>query len=275
MIIFTEKDHSYVGGDIQWKSATSLLKYFEEPFNDSVADACSAKKTSKWYGIPPDEIRKAWKDKSERALSMGSWYHKKFENELCSATSCVKYGQNLEVVPSLKLESGLGVMAPDQKLKDNSIYPEHLCYLKSAGVCGQADLVEVVNKVVNIEDHKTSETIDRNSVLLFDKVSKERKPKKMLGPLSHLEHCNSVEYSLQLSIYMYIILKHNFLYKPGKLTINQIIFEESGKDKYGDRIIRCDKEGNPIVKDVVKHSMDYMKSEVKAMFDYYQEIRNK
>jgi hypothetical protein len=35
-------------------------------------------------------------------------------------------------------------IAPSQKL-DPGIYPEHMVYLKSAGICGQSDLVEVVN----------------------------------------------------------------------------------------------------------------------------------
>ena len=49
---------------------------------------------------------------------------------------------------------------------------------------------------------------------------------KMLAPVSHLDDCNYNHYNLQLSIYMYIILKHNPTFKPGKLILHHIQFEE-------------------------------------------------
>ena len=48
--------------------------------------------------------------------------------------------------------------APDQKLADG-IYPEHMTYLKSASLCGQADRIEVINGKVNIYDYKTNKEI--------------------------------------------------------------------------------------------------------------------
>ena len=46
-------------------------------------------------------------------------------------------------------------IAPDQKLS-NGVYPEHFVYLKSLGICGQADLVTIVNGKINIIDYKTN-----------------------------------------------------------------------------------------------------------------------
>jgi ATP-dependent exoDNAse (exonuclease V) beta subunit len=52
--------------------------------------------------------------------------------------------------------------APSRKLEPG-VYPEHMVYLKSAGICGQSDLVEVVNGRVNIIDYKTNKEIKTES----------------------------------------------------------------------------------------------------------------
>ncbi len=44
--------------------------------------------------------------------------------------------------------------APDQTIAEG-IYPEHLVYLKSASICGQADRVEIVGDRIDIHDYKT------------------------------------------------------------------------------------------------------------------------
>ena len=39
-----------------------------------------------------------------------------------------------------------------------------LVYLKSARLCGQADLVEIVNGYINITDYKTNKEIKRERI---------------------------------------------------------------------------------------------------------------
>jgi hypothetical protein len=90
----------------------------------------------------------------------------------------------------------------------------------------------------------------------------------MSGPLAHLDDCNYNHYALQLSIYMYIMLKHNPRYKAGKLMLHHVIFEKEGEDKFGNPIPLKNSEGNPIVKTVVPYETPYMKSEVIAMINW-------
>ena len=103
-----------------------------------------------------------------------------------------------------------------------------MVYLKSIGLCGQADLVEVVNGYVNILDYKTNKEIKEKGFTNWEGITS-----KMYNPVNHLDDCNYNHYTLQLSIYMYIILKHNPKLKPGKLTIQHVKFNELGKDKNG------------------------------------------
>ena len=95
----------------------------------------------------------------------------------------------------------------------------------------------------------------------------------MLGLLSHLDDCNLVHYTLQLSLYMYIIIKHNPFLLPGKLELSHVSFEQSGLDKFGYPIHTV-VDGEPVVKEVKIYPVPYMKSEVVAMLNWLEENRN-
>ena len=146
------------------------------------------------------------------------------------------------------------------------MYPEHMVYLKSTGICGQSDLVEVVNGKVNIIDYKTNKEIKTEGFTNWEGITE-----KMLDPISHLDDCNFNHYALQLSIYMYIILKHNPKLKPGRIFIHHITFEQEGEDKYGYPIAAKDSDGNPIVKDVIPMAVPYLVDEVISILHYIKD----
>ena len=125
------------------------------------------------------------------------------------------------------------------------------------GLCGQSDLVEVVNGKVNITDYKTNKEIKTASFVNWEGISQKMEP-----PVAHLDDCNFNHYALQLSLYMYIILKHNPKLKPGTLTLHHIIFEEAGRDKFDNPITALDTNGDPIVLDVVQYDVPYLKAEI-------------
>ncbi len=171
------------------------------------------------------------------------------------------------IIPVIKplLDGFNKKLAPLQKLI-NGIYPEHMVYLKSAGICGQSDLVEVVDDTVHITDYKTNKEIKKESFVSWDGISK-----KMLGPLRHLDDCNLNHYTLQLSIYMYIILKHNPRLKPGKMYLDHIVFEDLGLDDSGNKIHQLDLHGHPLIKEVVKYELPYLKAEVISIINTMKE----
>lgn len=272
-IVFNEAAHSYTSVDpkdaIDWISVTSLVSNFKQPFDaKAVAKKVSKNKKSKWYGIPPKEIEAIWKGESERAMTLGTFYHNQREDDLCSLASVQREGMNLPVFAPIIKDDG-DKIAPDQKLEDG-IYPELMVYLKSAGICGQSDLVEVVNGHVNVIDYKTNKEIKMNSYVNWEGISQ-----KLSGPVSHVEDCNFYHYALQLSIYMYIILKHNPKLKPGKIMIHHIKFEHAGEDKHGYPIIARAENGDPIVTDVIEIPAPYLKREVIDMIKWLHSNRTK
>ena len=270
MIVFTPQNHKYRSIDAtdvtNWVSVTSFISNFKKPFESDIIAAKSAKsKKSKWYGMKPEEIKDAWAAEAKRATDLGTWYHNCREKDLCELTTMERHG---EVVPVFKPIETDGIkQAPVQKLT-NGVYPEHMVYLKSAGLCGQSDLVEVINGEVHITDYKTNKEIKTEGYTSWD-----GKVDKMASPLTHLDDCNLNHYTLQLSLYLYIILKHNPRLKPGNLIIHHILFETVGVDKFGNPITALDTTGNPIVKDIVQYNLPYMKSEVINLLHWLEDNR--
>lgn len=257
-LIFKPERHEYISlnnENIDWTSVTSFVGEFKQPFDaDTIAAKSSRNKKSKWYGMSAEEIKQAWKAEAKRATDLGTWYHNCREADLCNLSTIEREGVTIPVFKPIESD---GVKhAPDQKLKDG-VYPEHMVYLKSVGLCGQSDLVEVVNGHVNITDYKTNKEIKTESYVNWEGVSQ-----KMSPPVAHLDDCNFYHYALQLSMYLYIILKHNPKLKPGTLTLHHILFEEAGRDKFDNPIPALDTNGDPIVKDIVQYDVPYLKAEV-------------
>lgn len=269
-IVFNANDHSYKSLDgeaIDWISVTTLVSNLKKPFDAAkTAQRVSKSKKSKWCGIAPDTILEIWKKEADRATTLGTYYHNQREADLCSLASIEREGIIVPVMPPIPEINGLK-HAPEQKL-DDGIYPEHLVYLKSAGICGQSDLVEVVNGHVNIIDYKTNKEIKKESFKDWEGVSE-----KMLDPVSHLDDCNFNHYSLQLSIYMYIILKHNPKLKPGNIYIHHVVFETEDLDQYGYPITKYSPEGDPVVKEVIPMEIPYLKEEIVGIINWLHDNR--
>lgn len=269
---FTPEDHKYKSIDktdtTNWLSVTSFISNFKQPFDaDKIAEKSSKSKKSKWYGMTPEEIKQAWSNEALRATTLGTWYHNCREADLCALINMERHGITVPVIKPVEID---GIKeSPNQKITDG-VYPEHMVYLKSAGICGQSDLVEVVNGEVHITDYKTNKEIKTEAYTSWD-----GKVQKMSAPLAHLDDCNFMHYALQLSMYMYIILKHNPKLRCGSLTIHHIIFEESGRDKFDNPVTALDSNGDPIVKDVVKYDVPYLKSESISLIHWLEDNRSK
>ena len=270
---FLPEDHKYVSIDpaesIPWVSVTSIISKLKQPFEaEKIAEKSSKNKRSKWYGMTKQEILDVWKSESERAISVGNWYHNQREEDILGLETIERHGRVIPIMQPLSDTEGLKI-APDQKLKDG-MYPEHFVYMKSLGLCGQSDLVEVVDGIVHITDYKTNKEIRSESFKDWEGVSQKMNP-----PVSHLDDCNLNHYNLQLSIYMYMILKHNPKLKAGTMMLQHIMFEDEGKDDNGYPILKVNDLGDPIIKDIVYYDLPYLKNEVLSIVNWYKDNKSK
>ena len=266
-IQFTAADHKYQSIDqnenIEWISVTSLISLLKKPFDKEItALKASKNKKSKWFGLTPKEIIDIWDKSNSVAIDLGTWYHNQREEDIVSCDTIGRSGRDICIVRPIE-QDGIK-LAPDQNLTEG-IYPEHMVYLKSAGICGQADRVEVIGDTIDLYDYKTNKEIKLNAYTNWEGITE-----KMLQPIDHLDDCNYTHYSLQLSIYMYIMLKHNPNLKPGKIILEHIIFKKSGEDKYGNPIYEKDQDGNFIVDKVVPYELPYLKKEVINIIKHMQ-----
>ena len=165
-IVFRPETHSYISIDpnenITWTSVTGIISKYKKPFDaDTIAAKSIKNKKSKWYGMSTDDVKEAWKNESQKAMNLGTWYHNQRE---AAYTSCDTIEKDGCIVPIFKPIEIDGIKkAPVQKLADG-IYPEHMTYLKSACLCGQADRIEVINGKVNIYDYKTNKETNEKSL---------------------------------------------------------------------------------------------------------------
>lgn len=271
ILTFTPQEHKYTSiepaDQLEWVSVTSFIGNFKQPFEaDKIAEKSAKNKKSKWYGMTPADIKAAWKAEAYRATSLGTWYHNCRERDICELETMERHGYTVPVIRPVEVE---GIKySPNQKLSDG-IYPEHLVYLKSAGLCGQSDLVEVINGQVHITDYKTNKEIKTEGFTNWEGITQKMQP-----PVHHLDDCNLNHYTLQLSLYLYIILKHNPKLKPGSLTIHHILFETVGEDKYGNPITALDTNGDPVVKDIVPYELPYLKHEIISLLHWLEDNRH-
>lgn len=263
-LTFTEEGHKYESTEtekIDWISVTSFISMFKPKFDAKrQAKKSSKNKRSKWYGMTEQEILQAWQNESDRAIKLGNFYHNQREADMLDFKTIERYGVEVPIIKPIIDDKGTKI-APDQKVSDG-VYPEHLVYLKSARLCGQADLVEIVNGYINITDYKTNKEIKSKGFTNWEGITS-----KMYNPVSHLDDCNLNHYNLQLSIYAYIIKKHNPKLKIGKLTIQHVKFKQVGTDKNGYPINEH-VDGEPVLEDIKMYELPYLKDEVIQLINW-------
>ncbi len=265
-VIYKEKGHVYESlnedlekDQIKWTSVTSFVGLFKPKFDrEGQAKKSSKNKRSKWYGMTPKEITDAWDNETKRAIDLGNWYHNQREENLCEFNTIERDGTEVPIIRPITDDNGIKI-APEQKLKDG-VYPEHFVYLKSLGVCGQADLVSIVNGKINILDFKTNKEIKEKGFTNWEGITS-----KMYNPVSNLDDCNLMHYNLQLSLYVYIIKKHNPKLKIGKLEIQHVSFEKEGENKFGYPITKYNDQNEPIIKEIKMYELPYLKDEVNSL----------
>ena len=59
------------------------------------------------------------------------------------------------------------------------------------------------------------------------------------------------------------------------MLFRSILFEEAGKDKFGNPIAALDTNGDPIVTDIVQYDLPYLKQEAIAIVQWLEGNRHK
>ena len=87
----------------------------------------------------------------------------------------------------------------------------------------------------------------------------------MYKPVNNLDDCNLMHYNLQLSLYAYIIKKHNPKLKVGKLQIQHVKFKLAGENEFGYPITEKNNQGEPIIEEIKMYDLPYLKDEINSL----------
>jgi len=222
-VVFTENGHTYT---IEGKPATSVTTFigkFKKPFERDFW----AHRTAQKENVELQDILDKWDSISLRACNKGSKFHAFAENYINNKILPNSiYDFDIDMEAYNKIESHF--LKFYEESKENLIpISSELCVGSSKlGICGMVDQLYYSNTVEGlvIFDWKTNKKL--NTTNRFDNW--------MLDPISHLPECEFTTYSLQLSLYRYIIeLETNLEIKDC-----YIVWFNEKNDSY--KLIKCD-----------------------------------
>lgn len=189
-ITFQEDGHIYtIRGDKYYKSCTTWIKSFFEKFNaDAIINKMMA--SDKWhenkhFGMTKYEIKALWSENGKKAAEFGTSMHKHIEE--------FYNGKDLPDQCPVELTYFMMFYLDHPELVP--FRTEMMIYDEDIRICGSVDMLFLnEDESLSIYDWKFSKEIQTYSY-----------GKKGLGPLEHMNDCNTVHYSLQLNLYREIL----------------------------------------------------------------------
>lgn len=242
-VIFKEDTHQYFNEKTneEYISCTTLLHKFQKPFESEKMALLCAKK----QGVTKDQILQEWANKAKQSTDFGTMIHAGVEGFITNQPEL--YNNDYKKV----CEDAYNIIK--KELGSNGLQSEVLIWNHQYKIAGQSDVVQFTQgfnskwdnqPTINIADFKTNNKIDFYSN--YDDY--------MLYPLNHLHCCSYNIYSLQLSLYAYMLQMLNPEFKIGTLFLLHL---------------------NKETKKWTKIPCNYMLYEIKALLKIYEQEKSK
>lgn len=236
-IVFDSVAHSYKDEDNNcYTSVTQLIEKYKEPFDINYW----AEKKSKELKLPKEVVLQNWKDIKDYACDKGNKVHENLENDINN--SIVQESNSVNKLSSVvnKLLSVLGIPLNTKGITNVDLdvfshsnlaktYPEIFEYLKKYIldgctlyvekrvylyeylIAGTIDCLLIKGKQFLIVDWKTNKDELKFEAGYYKKVNNIKTDNwiktdtRMLSPINYLPECKGIIYTLQLSLYAYIL----------------------------------------------------------------------
>lgn len=277
-VIYNDEKHLYLDKKTgsKYTSVTTLIHHYCQPFNENFWASYKAceylLEPELWKYLKKDLLQtKVWRDSyleeydidltafNNKVAEIKEGYKKNRDESCRRGTALHAIREDMYSVPgNVEIKKyGLGgsfkTNAGNYKLDcDRGVYPEFLISYKFDDylmISGQLDLLIKDGNDITIVDYKTNKKIDMKSY--FDNSTK--KSQKMKFPLNDIDDCNFYHYSMQLSVYSYLLQKINPKFKIKKLIIHHI-----------------DHDNNE-----TEYECPYLKEEVERMLLHYRKENKK
>ena len=272
-IIYSDDTHTYLSksDNKKYTSVTQLIHNYSQPFDSKFWASYKACETilgpEEFYPLKQILLKnKIWKDSyitiynidpkifEAKRLSILNEYENK-KNIACERGTAIHadlenlfYKSDPSVIKKYAGGGKFDIKPGYYQLDiEKAIYPEFLVsydfddYLK---VAGQIDLLIKDGNDIYIKDWKTNTKIDKESY--FDRATKKHQMMKF--PLNNIQDCNFYHYTLQLSLYAYLLQKINPKFKIKGLSI--VHFDHNGAE--------------------TEYQCDYLKEDVARLLLHYR-----
>tara|TARA_B100000902_G_scaffold5552_1_gene7230 strand:- start:1044 stop:1772 length:729 start_codon:yes stop_codon:yes gene_type:complete len=182
-----EPEHKYIlksDPNLNFTSVTSITSQYFAPFEKEAIAKRLVETNMKYMGMTSEELIATW----DEARDFGTLVHNNIESYINKET----YKDISEVKHAIKW------MNKFKNLSEFIFYPEVIVYSKELEIAGSIDVLakDTKSNTYIIIDWKTSKSISKSSY----------GGKKGTHPItSHLMDCKYVHYSMQLSLYRYLI----------------------------------------------------------------------
>lgn len=227
IITFNEELHSYTDEDNSvYTSVTTLIGEYTPKFDEKYWSNYKARES----GVSQKEILDNWKQINKESLVKGNTEHKLLENSINDSIRPKKdhllitalnrltghefTNVNLDILAQSDLAKKYPTIFEFLRTKINQrwrLYVEKRTYSFDHLVAGTIDCLLVKGGQFMIVDWKTNKKELHFKSGYYKKVGGIEstqwidKKEYMLGPLKHLEHCKGIIYTMQLSLYAYIL----------------------------------------------------------------------
>jgi len=183
-VTFKSRNHEYKYGKTKLTSVSKLIGKYHKPFNEMMIASIVARKK----GLPIKAVLGDWK----RTRDEGTYVH-----ELCEKLIVDRELKDVEDKYRPYVESAFKFLSTFTIEELDMMEPELICHSVIDGVAGTTDiaLINHEKKYICIYDWK--------KVAKFDMIS--WKNEMMYEPISHLSDTKYNKYSLQLSLYAYML----------------------------------------------------------------------
>jgi len=237
-VIYDEKNHKYFVNNKNLISATTLIDKYCQPFDiDRIAET-----TAKKRNVSKESLIEEWNNKSEKSKNRGTHFHKFIESFLKNNQVDIENETN-----HLKIKNQFLNFYNDFIKDKTLIYFEKVLYLEEQGIAGTIDclMFDEKDKILYFIDWKTN-----------DEISMVNKYQNMNFPLNRLDQSSFNIYSLQISLYRYMI---------ENVILNNSLEWENLKDKSKNILVQF----SELKETYSVYDLPYLKYSVVQLLNHY------
>lgn len=182
--------HKYFDKDgNEYLSVSKFISQFTPTFDKDRISAAYAAKNN----LSQKDVLDQWDKKAQAAINHGNQIHNALE----------RYEKTTVILPEDISLKPMILSVASEYSHYYRIYQEQVLFDKEAKIAGTSDKVLQISSssksAFDIDDYKTNLS---KGIQFYSDYNKY-----LLGPLSHLQDCNYNKYSIQLSIYAYMLEK--------------------------------------------------------------------